>query len=519
MIESIQTVPLDSLILSATGAQSERRKRFDQAAIAELAESIKAVGLLQPIVVRPRSELDVEIFEIVAGERRFLAAQHAGLTEISVSVRDLTDEQVLEVQLVENLQREGLHELVEAEGYEALMKQHGYTVEDLVAKVGKSRGYVYGRLKLLALGKEPRKAFFDGTISASIALLIARIPVPEIQAKALKDVTDSYDGVMSFRNASAHIHRNYMLELKDAPFPTGDDQLPGGACAACPKRTGNQRELLADIKSGDVCTDPKCFDTKRRAYASRRLEEAAVSGQKVIEGVAAKKIAPYGDVRSDSGYVALDDQCWQDGKNRTYRQILGKTAPTPALLVTPKDGDVVEVVPVSALPKSLSERQSGGGDDRYKREQASKLKKQKRETEFRKALLQACLEKVPTLLGNQALAAIAIGFLGELDTDAQRRVVEVLAWEIPKARSGMRSFDDKAIAAQVAGLDTRGLSQLLHALCVGRELYVSSYGDSKPTRLLQLAKGLKVNETKVRAALDAAEKAKTKKPTKTRKEK
>jgi ParB/RepB/Spo0J family partition protein len=185
VLAGVQSIPLASLRVSDTGAQAERRKRFDKAAIAELAESIRTVGLLQPLVVRPRDDG----FQIIAGERRFLAAQAAGLDTVLAAVRELTDDQVLEVQLIENLQREGLHELVEAEGYEALMKRHGYTVDDLVAKVGKSRAYVYARLKLLALCKEGRKAFYDGKISASIALLVARIPGDSLQQEALKEIT------------------------------------------------------------------------------------------------------------------------------------------------------------------------------------------------------------------------------------------------------------------------------------------------------------------------------------------
>ena len=118
----IRTLPLAALTFSQTRAQIERREHFDKAALTELADSIKNVGVVQPILVRPfRDEMvNGEAFEVVAGERRVLAARQAGLEEILGTVRDLTDEQVLELQLVENLQRQDLHELAEAEGYEAL---------------------------------------------------------------------------------------------------------------------------------------------------------------------------------------------------------------------------------------------------------------------------------------------------------------------------------------------------------------------------------------------------------------
>ena len=131
-----------------------------------------------------------ERFEIVAGERRWRASREAGLDTIPAIVRTLDDSQVLEIQLVENLHREGLHELEEAEGYEILMQQHHYDIEQLVAKVGRSRAYVYARLKLLALDKKSRDAFYAGKLTAATALLLARIPVPALQQEALKAITD-----------------------------------------------------------------------------------------------------------------------------------------------------------------------------------------------------------------------------------------------------------------------------------------------------------------------------------------
>jgi ParB/RepB/Spo0J family partition protein len=146
-MNDLRTIPLSSLRLSQTQAQAERRAHFDQAKLAELAESIKTVGLLQPLVVRPAPpyivehndqgpvyETEVGACEIIAGERRYLAAQLAGLVEVPCSVRQLTDEQVLEVQLVENLQREDLHELAEAEGYEAL-QQLGHSIDGIIERL------------------------------------------------------------------------------------------------------------------------------------------------------------------------------------------------------------------------------------------------------------------------------------------------------------------------------------------------------------------------------------------------
>src|SRR5690606_3917746 len=119
---AVQTseLPLADITPSTTHIQEMRRGRFDQAQLQELADSIRNLALGQAVVVRRR---DGGVpYELVAGERRFLAAKLAGLSTIPATVRDFTDDQVLEVQLVENLQRAGLHELEEAEGYDELMK-------------------------------------------------------------------------------------------------------------------------------------------------------------------------------------------------------------------------------------------------------------------------------------------------------------------------------------------------------------------------------------------------------------
>lgn len=150
----IALISLDQLKPSSTESQTERRKHFDKAALGELADSIKTAGLINPVLVRPVNGH----FEIVAGERRFMAAELAGVSEIPATVRELTDEQVLEIQLIENLQREGLHPLSEAEGYDKLIRTHGHTAEEIADKLGKSKAYVYARIKLLALGPAARQA-------------------------------------------------------------------------------------------------------------------------------------------------------------------------------------------------------------------------------------------------------------------------------------------------------------------------------------------------------------------------
>lgn len=151
------------------------RRQFDEAAIADLVESVRTKGVLQPILVRPHDGM----FEIIAGERRWRAAQRAQLHEVPVIVRDLSDKEALEVALVENLQRQDLTALEEAEGYRRLVEEFSHTQEELARAVGKSRSHVANMMRLLAL-PGPVKDFLDqGKLSAghARALLTATDPV------------------------------------------------------------------------------------------------------------------------------------------------------------------------------------------------------------------------------------------------------------------------------------------------------------------------------------------------------
>lgn len=396
------TLRLDAIVASKTNP----RKHFDKTALQELAESIAKHGVLQAILVRPNGA-DGK-FELVAGERRLRAAKAAGLAEIPVMIRELADAEVLEIQVVENLQRSDLHPIEEAEGYEALLKCHHqdgtkYTVDDIAAKVGKSRSYVYSRLKYADLGKEAREAFFDGKLNESTALYVARIPVPALQKKAAQEIAKGWGGnPMSARDAAEHIRRNYMLQLDRAPFPTGDAELLKGVptCTACPKRTGNQPELFGDVKSADVCTDPDCFDAKRGAQVVRLTKVAKEKGQEVIAGAAAKKLIPYRG-SDPKGYIPLDrDEYTGNGKHKKVRALLGKDMPPITLIENPHTGEMIEAVkekdaaPLlkAALPKSAARNLN----TKTPREQEAEKKhraKERLESETRRTIHFALREK------------------------------------------------------------------------------------------------------------------------------
>lgn len=483
--DAAQSIAIDEISVSDTDSQKQRRAHFKKDAIAELADSIKTMGLLSPIIVRPiykdSDALRADGYQLVAGERRLLAAKQAGLESISANVRKLSDEQVIEIQLVENLQREGLHELMEAEGYEGLQKL-GYSAEEIAAKVGKSKAYVYGRMKLLALGPASREAFYRGELNASTALLLARIPVATVQREATGKITKGrYDGEpLSFREARDLIEREYMLRLADASFPTNDAELlpKAGTCSACPKRTGNQKELFDDIKSGDVCTDPVCFKAKREAWAKTQIAKAKETGQTIITGAQANKIAQYGQV--SGGFARLDDRCNEDSKYRTYRQLLGKkTEVEVSLLQMPKTGELVQVVDRSSanrqlkkdgvIPKREATSRAGNGTG----VSAGSKRKAELDIKYRRRLLATILAKAPALLDRHHMEAIANRFYEEgYGEDAP--LFELFGWEI-KAKSGM--LDYKAFAAKLKTCSAQELVRVVIGYLFMEQ--ISEYGDAK----------------------------------------
>jgi ParB family chromosome partitioning protein len=153
------------------------RRTFDETDLRELTESVRANGILQPIVVRPDPKTSGR-FQIVAGERRWRSAQRAGLHEVPVVVRDFTDDQSLEVAIVENVQRAGLNSIEEALGYQALIERFRYTQDKLAENVGKSRSHIANTLRLLALPAEVRAMVEDGKLSAGHARALITADAP-----------------------------------------------------------------------------------------------------------------------------------------------------------------------------------------------------------------------------------------------------------------------------------------------------------------------------------------------------
>jgi ParB family chromosome partitioning protein len=160
------------------------RRHFDDAALESLIASVREKGVLEPLLVRRLAE-DAESFEIVAGERRWRAAQAAQLHRVPVVVKEIDDRAALEIALIENLHREDLSPLEEAEAYQRLMSEFGHTQERLAASIGKSRSHVANTLRLLTLPKPVQQFVLDGQLSAGHARALITASDPEGLAKQI----------------------------------------------------------------------------------------------------------------------------------------------------------------------------------------------------------------------------------------------------------------------------------------------------------------------------------------------
>jgi len=177
-VSADRAIPIEFIARS----QRNPRRHFDENELQDLASSIRQHGIVQPVVVRT---IGVNRYEIIAGERRWRAAQLAGFTDVPVIVRDVDDRTALELAIVENVQRSDLNPLEEAMGYEQLIAEHGYTQNDLGEIIGKSRSHVANSLRLLKLPDPVRDMLADGSLSAGHARALVSTSDPSGLARTI----------------------------------------------------------------------------------------------------------------------------------------------------------------------------------------------------------------------------------------------------------------------------------------------------------------------------------------------
>jgi ParB family chromosome partitioning protein len=211
----LRTVPLDTIEPNPR----QPRDAFDQQGLAELAQSLQTVGLLQPIIVRERPD---GRYQIVAGERRFRAAQLAGFREIRAVIRHTDDDQILTEALVENIHRVDLNALEEAAAYQQLLDDFGFTHEQLAARLGRSRSAITNTLRLLGLGAELQHRVASGVLSPGHARALLAIDDPALQLEAADRIVA--DG-MSVRGAERLV-RTLLQQRAEPPTPPAPERAP-----------------------------------------------------------------------------------------------------------------------------------------------------------------------------------------------------------------------------------------------------------------------------------------------------
>ena len=223
------------------------RKDFDEESIEELAQSIKENGIIQPLVVR-KSEGN---YEIIAGERRWRAAQRVGLTKVPVIIKDVSDRQALELALVENLQREDLNPIEEAAAYEQLIEDFGLTHEEISTRIGKERSTITNQLRLLKLPDEIKEAIIAGEITAGHARAIL----------GLSSLAKAREILEAIRNEKLSVRKTEKLVQK----------LSG------------QKEKTAKLGSGDVHINHIADELKKTLGTHVKIVDKKGKGKIVIE--------------------------------------------------------------------------------------------------------------------------------------------------------------------------------------------------------------------------------------------
>lgn len=441
----LEMVSLDKITPSGTNP----RKSFPADSLLELAESIKTYGVKQPILIRPlaRYELlapdltekrwhivtsepgglrgheyvdtvdkakarfakltkgrDGKEFEIVCGERRYRASILANRKTIPCVIETLGDKEARLIQGIENLQREDLNPIEEAEGYKRLMEEDKLTVKDLQEKLGKSRSHIFAKLALLKVSPAVRKAMEGGQLEASIGALIGRVPGKALQEQALERIAFSkHDDPMSYRTAKEWLETHFTVDLKAAKFDR--KRAYAGtphdcACEACPRRSGNARDEFPDIKSPDVCTDPLCFKLRGEIHGKDVAAALAGKGARVLSAKETKDLFDAdGEFRGYRGeYERLDETTWQCGNERnSYKKLLGEHAPN--IVAIAPNGEAIRVFSKKDLSALLEkagvkqERSSGGGRSAAEKKLDAEVKMRK---EVAKAIVPDLLNKLMT---------------------------------------------------------------------------------------------------------------------------
>jgi ParB family transcriptional regulator, chromosome partitioning protein len=479
------------------------RQTYDQNALQELAKSIASEGIQVPLLVRV-FEGEAR-HELIAGHRRIRAAKIAGLTEVPCVLRQYTDEEARAARIIENLLREGLTPLDEAEAYQQMFAAAGaenrpLTPADLAAKLGKKESYVRLRLRLLSADAAVQEALRKEQITEGHALEIARLD-KSLQRELLQFClfdrwNNRRESLVSINELRKFISQNVMLVLASAPFNTNDAKLiPNvGACTDCSKRTGNDRMLFPDVKQKDICTLPTCYHAKVNRTIDVTLEELKASNTEAV-----RISTEYGrssttpkDVLSTNQYeVVKKGTVCEDTKVGVY-------------IDGPQQGQKVKVCTNSKCSLHFSYSVQPGSSSPDMKEKRAKARK---EAAVRSRVFAAIYTASASVsIEDEDYIAVAQHSISRADHNGLMKLAKLLDW--PKE---VFAWDGKAkLAAKLKEIGADAAMVVAMLAAASHELSVNEFTDRKAERLEALAKSFSVNTTSIRKEVEAELTAKTK---------
>lgn len=485
-------MPLAQLVESPTNP----RKRYQQSSLEELAQSFRSRGVLEPLLVRP---IEPERFEIVAGSRRYRAARLAELETVPVRVREMTDAEALEVQCIENLQREDIHSLEEAQGFRVLLNlpDQQYTVTRIAERSGKPPGYVAGRLKLTELIPDVADAFLADKLTIGHALLIAKLP-PAQQQEAFKAAFRSTwigsaqtEILLPVRELAGWIESNLVLDLQTAPFDQADATLApeAGSCSDCVKRTG-ANSLLFPEAHHDACLDGICWKKKIAAHLAASVER----NPQLIQ-ISSNWGSHSNGILGRSQYIEILKKASRNGHGKQAAERTKCPHITQAIVV--EDGNVGHIVDVCANPTCevhhAESRKSQQAQERMRKEHRKEEEQRKQELATRIRVLKAVLDKITVPLTKSDLEMVAREFANRLPHEYRTILSQRYSATPIDAKKKMQPAQNSAALKQ---LDEAGYSRLLIELSLLDATY-NSYSRDGAERLEAVAKRYRVNVPKI----------------------
>src|SRR5690348_13611594 len=509
VVSSIQELLLAKIRESKTNP----RRVFDDTKLAELAENIRQHGVLQPILVRPLPDGEAGMYELVAGARRFRASKLANRESIPATVRELTDAQALELQVIENVQRVDVHPLDEAQGYAALiqLQPNTYTVESIASRVGRSPAYVSGRLRLIQLIPEAKQAFYEDKLTVAHAFEVARLQ-PNDQRRALQEcfphhrnagaiLKDKRAEAVTVRELRGWVAREIHLDLTNAPFDPQDEKLlpAAGACSRCPKQTGSNPLLFPEIpRRASICTDRECYRAKVQALVQIQVKPLEEKGEKPLR----VSQAPAWQTNGHAKDVLFEGQ-YRKAKAKgecpnTKAAVLidGKGAGSIFYLCQTEKCDVHNrVTRYQPTPQEQVQRKKEALAERV--EKLSRVR-----------VLEAIQKKLPDVLPRPDLEMVALDYFRRLGHDNHRRLSKLYAWEEKKSKTswGAQTVDyEKIAAAAVQGMKAADVNRFLVVCALVSDLYCPGYNPrqslAKESNLAHTAARYKVDTAKIATAV------------------